>query len=330
MSSPALVECRVPTCRRPELLARALGSLQAQTSPHWRAIVLDDSPGQEGRTVVAFLHDSRIQYRANPTNLGACGNINQAFRPQPWCGGTHAFVLEDDNAVAPTFIERGSALLASTGRPVMSFNQQCIDFSSDPTGVPRDLLRPADSPLITWHPPRALLHAFVGLSLPNGGYFWQLGTGIDFTVPTGIDEPQLQEALRQLQVGHPLPLSPEPLSLWSMLPASSIRRSLLVHRRFAASLNALSLTIARQFGLPALLASEAQCSDPLVKTRFASLLIDLSLLHRPCSPWFRRAPAAALKAWLRFHLYKPPISRELAAAISPAITASRAEAPPSA
>jgi pterin-4a-carbinolamine dehydratase len=49
----------VPTWRRPELLRRALASLQAQTVRDWEALVVDDGDG-EGIETASALGDSRI------------------------------------------------------------------------------------------------------------------------------------------------------------------------------------------------------------------------------------------------------------------------------
>ena len=56
----ALCEIRVPTYRRPELLERAMRSLQAQTQRDWVALVMDDSPEREGAQAVKKLGDGRI------------------------------------------------------------------------------------------------------------------------------------------------------------------------------------------------------------------------------------------------------------------------------
>lgn len=55
----------LPTCRRPELLARALLSLQAQELGEWEAIVVDDGDG-EGLSAASALSDGRITPLMNP------------------------------------------------------------------------------------------------------------------------------------------------------------------------------------------------------------------------------------------------------------------------
>jgi hypothetical protein len=76
----------MPTYRRPDLLRRAAQSLQAQTVRDWNVVVLDDSPGQEGRAVIESLNDPRFVYRPNARNLGAASNLDQAFQTRSYTG----------------------------------------------------------------------------------------------------------------------------------------------------------------------------------------------------------------------------------------------------
>ncbi|MEO0903114.1 MAG: glycosyltransferase, partial [Bacteroidota bacterium] len=104
-ASTPFCEVRVTTYKRPDLLKRALTSLQEQTYPFWKAIVLDDSPEREGADVVRKINDLRIIYRANPKNLGRNKNIDFAFQSRNIIGGRYACILEDDNYFFPDFIE---------------------------------------------------------------------------------------------------------------------------------------------------------------------------------------------------------------------------------
>ena len=54
----------IPTCRRPEFLARALASVLVQDWQRWEAIVVDDGGG-EGIEAALRLADSRIAAVAN-------------------------------------------------------------------------------------------------------------------------------------------------------------------------------------------------------------------------------------------------------------------------
>lgn len=216
VSDHPLIECRVPTYRRPDLLRRALTSLQAQTEPRWQAIVLDDSPAAEAREVVARLGDERIHYRLNSEPLLASGNIDQAFAPTPFFEAQAAFVLEDDNAVAPDFIATVCKRFANGVGPVLSVNQRSVRLDSALCEKPLGVLRPHQTADQLWDFERLCLHAFTTRSLPNGGYVWLLGAGIDLSVGQAVREPQLQECIRQTRV-RSVTLVPEVLSVWSLV-----------------------------------------------------------------------------------------------------------------
>ena len=61
-------------------LRRALESLQAQSTPQWRAVVVDDGgPEPESGELVRGLQDPRISYVRNDTNLGLAHNWNRCL-----------------------------------------------------------------------------------------------------------------------------------------------------------------------------------------------------------------------------------------------------------
>lgn len=305
------VECRIPTYRRPELLQRALLSLQRQTCSNWRAIVLDDSESKEGANVVHALDDTRITYRHNEHRLGATGNLDQAFSPAPLLDGDFAFVLEDDNAIEPEFIEVGMLRLARSDVDILSFNQRCVHAT--PTGMtPGATLRTALDEEV-WGRERLLLNAFLTISLPNGGYFWRLRAGIDLRVGSGVTEPQLQECIRQVRVPRTIALLPQPLSLWSMLPPIAIRRQLVGNRRLAANLNQLSAAVVAEVGPERLVNMADVSGNADLLGRVRQTLADLSLISPRCRAWFRQQPSSALRSKLRFHLYRDSLGDALAA-----------------
>ncbi|MFZ5495233.1 MAG: glycosyltransferase family 2 protein [Verrucomicrobiota bacterium] len=296
------VECRIPAYRRPELLRRALRALQAQTWENWQAIVLDDSPGDEAAEVVRECRDARITHRKNPRQLGAAGNLDQAFRAAPLLGGRYAFVLEDDNAIDPGFITTGVERLARGDISVLSFNQRAVRFDSAGNTEPVGVLRPDQTAEMTWPPDRLWVNAFLGVSLPNGGYFWRLDRGVDLAVGPDVREPQLQECVRQTRVPAVV-LLPQPFTVWSHLPPAGVRRQVVGHRRFAVSLNALSKRILAQMGEARLLEAARRDGDPGILRRVEQCLDELSLL--PPRQWrrFPGAPVKALRFWLRGRLY---------------------------
>jgi len=100
----AMIRIGVPTYRRPELLRRALTSLQAQTFSDWIATVHNDAPDDEApATIASELGDPRIQVMPMPRHLGPVAVFNLAYT-----SGTEPFfaLLEDDNTWQPEFLQR--------------------------------------------------------------------------------------------------------------------------------------------------------------------------------------------------------------------------------
>lgn len=96
------VRVTVVTYRRPQLLRRALESVQRQTYPHWYAEVVNDDP--DDRTpgeIVDALGDDRISIFKPAARRGATSSIGLGWRPGPVA---YAAVLEDDNWWEPAFL----------------------------------------------------------------------------------------------------------------------------------------------------------------------------------------------------------------------------------
>jgi glycosyltransferase involved in cell wall biosynthesis len=239
-----LIECRVPAYDRPELLERALRSLQAQTYADWRAVVLDDSRTQSGRSVVDSLGDPRLRYCHNVQRLGSTGNLNQAFDPAPLLGGEFAFILEDDNAVTPEFISLALGHARDSGFDVVSMNQRCVIAESNGEfTMCEDAWRPEDADM-EWNRQRLVLASFLNVSLPNGAYFWRCNT-VDLRVDERITEPMLQESARHLRIPGRLLLAKEACSLWSELPDDLLRRNSVSNRVFRVTRDFLALGVTR-------------------------------------------------------------------------------------
>jgi glycosyltransferase involved in cell wall biosynthesis len=68
-----------PTYKRPEMLQRAIASVQAQTHPNWELIIVNDNPGDETREIVNTFTDSRIRYFEQPVNAGVNATRNLAL-----------------------------------------------------------------------------------------------------------------------------------------------------------------------------------------------------------------------------------------------------------
>lgn len=75
-----MITIAVPFYSNTDLLARALGSVMAQRSDAWNAVVVDDSPEDVGaQAVVEKIGEGRIRYLRNPANLGIAGNWNRCL-----------------------------------------------------------------------------------------------------------------------------------------------------------------------------------------------------------------------------------------------------------
>lgn len=215
VNNPDLCEIRVPTYRRPEWLRRALRSLIDQTHRDWLAIVMDDSPDGEGDAVVRELADGRIRYRRNERQLGAAGNIDQAFSTGPLQGGAFACVVEDDNWLLPRFVEDNIRVLREIGCAVLMRNQR---IHREVTGGTETTHSTTRGHLLSEGIVRPrLLHSLllVGEGVSNGGLFW--GTDARSVLEVGplVADSLLQEHCRTLQIDEDIYFSSEPLAVWT-------------------------------------------------------------------------------------------------------------------
>lgn len=129
-----MIEIRIPTFKNPALLRRALSSLEEQTLPSWRGVVLEDSPGNEGLPVVESISDSRIEHRECRSNRGLVQNLQRAFSPKPFFKESrYACVLEDDNYFRPTFLEHAIESLGAD-HTVFQGTAQKANFFGDGRG----------------------------------------------------------------------------------------------------------------------------------------------------------------------------------------------------
>lgn len=195
LEAAGLCEVRVPTFRRPKLLQRSLMSLTTQTYTNWRCIVFDDCPNGSARSVVDNIRDPKIVYLRNSIQLGAIGNIDKSFTKEPFFNGRYAFVLEDDNYLLPTHMERAITTLEKSGTKVIFCNQFC-----EPLGSPEnsDLIRGGQT--LNWmyeagvNDPDDLLPALLfSHGFSNGAVFWRTDCLSDFQIGTGTRRPEIQE-----------------------------------------------------------------------------------------------------------------------------------------
>ena len=95
----------IPFYADSDYLARMLASVQAQTDPDWRCVVIDDSAGRNGaEELVEFVGDPRIEYRRNVSNLGIAGNFEQCFSVAREWGVSLAAVVHADDELEPHYL----------------------------------------------------------------------------------------------------------------------------------------------------------------------------------------------------------------------------------
>jgi glycosyltransferase involved in cell wall biosynthesis len=221
--SAAITEVRIPTYQRPELLRRALSSLLAQTTPHWRARVLDDSQDQHCRDVCLSFDDPRITHTFNDPRRFAVGNIDQSFAKS--ADADFFCVVEDDNYLLPDFIASNTAAIAETGAPIVLRNQ----FKAPIDAAPEALA--ADAPTVladrfehrVYSPREFRVSVLFSIGVSNGGLFWSKAAHTDFEVRAPSCGPVLQEYLRTLLVRDAVAVQLTPLAVWSADEAGTSR-----------------------------------------------------------------------------------------------------------
>lgn len=90
----ALVSVIIPTCNRPELLRRSLGSVVSQTYKRLEIVVVDDASNVDVATVIESFHDDRIRLIRHEKNLGAPASRNHGVEASK--GAYIAFQDDDD------------------------------------------------------------------------------------------------------------------------------------------------------------------------------------------------------------------------------------------
>ncbi len=128
MNAGAEVSIVIPIKGRPELFAETARSLVGQSLPNWEAIVVDDGSqaGDLSRIAGIAAADSRFRLMANPGRRGASACRNAGLRAGT--GGLVIF-LDSDDALAPTCLQRRTAVMAADPRldfavfPTLRFNQ---------------------------------------------------------------------------------------------------------------------------------------------------------------------------------------------------------------
>ncbi len=103
---------------RAEYLSAAIASALAQSWRDIEIIVADDSPDDALRSLVAGFSDARLRYRHNAPALGVARNHWVSFGAAQ---GEYIAVLNHDDWLAPTFVERLAQALQQQPDAVLAF-----------------------------------------------------------------------------------------------------------------------------------------------------------------------------------------------------------------
>lgn len=106
-----MLEVFIPFWGDPGYLREAVRSVQAQTDPDWRLVVVDDCYPDPGvPQFFADLDDRRVTYVRNDTNLGITDNYRRCLElaTQPW-----VVLLGCDDLMLPDYVATLSAAIAS-------------------------------------------------------------------------------------------------------------------------------------------------------------------------------------------------------------------------
>jgi hypothetical protein len=212
-TEPARVRVYLPTCRRPELLPRALASLRAQTCPDWICEVHNDAPEDPAPArLLAELADPRITLVSHPHNLGGTATFNLFFRApnEPFYS-----ILEDDNWWEPDFL--ATMLATAVAHPAvtvfwanMHVAQEEADGRFTATGRTIWPLEHGAVRQFSWGEARQVCGALHS----NGAALFRSRPGQDFRIP-GVPFAVI-EPFRERMFPHPLVLVTRPLATFSL------------------------------------------------------------------------------------------------------------------
>lgn len=109
-SRPPRFSVVIPTYRRDELLAEALGSVLAQTFTDFELIVVDDAASESAERVVLATEDPRVHYSRNDRGGGGAGTRNAGVDRAK---GEWVAFLDDDDLWLPDKLLRVASLIDS-------------------------------------------------------------------------------------------------------------------------------------------------------------------------------------------------------------------------
>lgn len=98
--------------RRPQIVARAIRSVRAQTFGDFEMIVCTDGPANPAMlTLIDRVGDPRIRYMSTGARLGGYGAAVREHVMRQGLEGRYLCFLDDDNVLFPRYIERMTTAL---------------------------------------------------------------------------------------------------------------------------------------------------------------------------------------------------------------------------
>lgn len=306
-----LVEVRIPTYKRNEMLSSCLDTLISQSWQNWQAIIFDDANDAKTRNVVQDKRDSRFTYKANPARLGAAANLNQCFQTKGYHkDSAYACCLEDDNWLYPNTIESNIDSLKSRDACIMMRNQdvftrtsKCIEPSGKTTLLPWFLESRLYAPIEL----AARSVFYTGIS--NGALFWRTDAKSNLQDPYSVVDPSLQEYIRCWQIQEPVYVRLDPALAYSD-PSEKTHRHYTTDKSFSRALqeghNKLLKEYGHQFVREAHECAKLFCKEDMLSQSLSNIATWQSLTalrseRLPVQPVF------ALRGLIKRYLVSSPI-----------------------
>lgn len=218
----SMVEVRIPTYKRPEMLRRAIQSLVSQSHSNFTAFIFDDSIDGEAEGIVSSFSDERLSYQKNEYNLGCAKSLDKSFSPRPFSDAKFLFVLEDDNVLLPTFIEENIACLELSGLGIVQRNQESWFHSKSGEYYPlgeTTLEGKWEGGVVSMLRVAAMLFCHVPIS--NGGLFWRCDATSNLVVGDAVKDGAIQEFARTSQVREDVYCAMKPLAKYTVMDSTT-------------------------------------------------------------------------------------------------------------
>jgi glycosyltransferase involved in cell wall biosynthesis len=126
----------VPCYNYAHFLRECVESVLSQSGVDVRVLVIDDASSDNTAEVVAELiaHDSRVEYRRHPKNIGHIATYNEGLA---WANGDYTVLISADDLLTPGALMRATQLMDA--HPEVGFVYGgCVKFNTDqPLPQPR-------------------------------------------------------------------------------------------------------------------------------------------------------------------------------------------------